>query len=351
MSNFTNISHRNGNSSISDSSGQGVAAFLNELRPQSIKSFDSSTYRSLGLEVFQALACHEGSLTELKLELGSKETLLNLALLKGCTNLVSLSLTGFTLYYTKLEMSRNNAIREIFTWLLECKRLRKLASKSTNLPRWITPILVENGIHLTSLECGSSEMGGSPSEFYQALASQTSLQSLWLKGHLERFAVKPAVMVKCLSKLVLLKDLRLEEISKSFMDQHIVQLAGSLPKLEGWSTHGLMLTDAIWSGVESLGSLQRLELRSSASFTASGILDLIYKLKHGNTGLVLRVIHEGQNSEENEEDEDDEYDEDDEDDEEDGDQKVFSWEEQDYIQKMIAMRVNGRFELVMSEDI
>lgn len=321
--------HREG--SIFDPSGQGRAAFLNELRPQSIESFDSSNYCSLGPELFQALARHEESLTELKLQSSSQD---NHALLKGCTNLVSLSLGGNWNSITEHDNWRNNAFRETFPWLMECKKLRNLAS-SGSLP-WLPRILLENSIHLTSLECESFEIRGSDkSRLYQALACQTSLQSLWLKGCMNRsYEAKPDVLVERLSKLINLTDLRLDGISEDFMDRHIVQLAGSLPKLKSWSTRGLMLTDAIWSGLVSLWSLQRLYLRSSASFTADGILSFIYKLRPGNNGLVLCLVHEGQNSE-------DEYDEDLYGEE---GEKVLSWEDRHLIQKTIAEQVDGSFE-------
>lgn len=312
----------------SDPSGQGLAAFLNELRPHSIKSFDPFTYKSPGLDIFQALTCHEESLVELKLNLFSDETMRYLTLLKGCTNLVSLSLTGSQFYcFSNMEMSLK---REICTWLTECKKLQKFASSTGSLPPWITPILLKNDIHLTSLACECTEIWGHKKNFFRGLASQTSLQKLWLKGPMWWSPVKPAVLVKCLCKLVNLTNLRLEELSNPFTDRHIEQLASSLPKLQYWSTRGLNLTDAIWNEIATLKSLQRLELRTSVRFTAGGIVDFICQLGPGNHGLFLGMVDE------------DEQDEDDEDEE-----KVFTWKEQNLIQEKIATKLDGSFKFPM----
>lgn len=289
-------------------------------------------YKSLGLDIFRALTRHEESLVELKLNLNSDETMLNLALLKGCTNLVSLSLDGDRFHcFSELEKSAKS---ELFTWLMECKKLQKFASSGCSLPPWITPVLLKKGIHLTSLECECTEMCAYKTKFFRGLARQTSLQKLWLKGPIYWSPVEPAVLVKCLSKLVNLTNLRLDQISEPFTDWHIEQLASSLPKLQDWSTRGLRLTDAIWNEIATLESLRRLELRTSVRFTADGIMDFICQLGPGNHGLFLYVIHE-----------------DDEDEDKEDEEKVLTWEEQDLIQEEIATELNGKFKFPMWLDI
>lgn len=96
-------------------------------------------------------------------------------------------------------------------------------------------------------------------KFHQALANQTILQSLCLEEcALDDQFNQPEsleILLKSLSKLVNLTDLRLTELCKPIVDQHIVRLASSLPKLEVWPTKGFRLTDAIWDEVASLRSL------------------------------------------------------------------------------------------------
>lgn len=84
---ITLISHRK-----ERNSGQGLAAFLNELRPQSLEWFVTVSKIEFGPQCFQALSCHGESLVELKLDMLTPDTIPKFSLLKCCTNLVSLSL-------------------------------------------------------------------------------------------------------------------------------------------------------------------------------------------------------------------------------------------------------------------
>lgn len=191
------------------------------------------------------------------------------------------------------------AFLEMVAWLKECKKLRFLALNSVcYAPALIASVLSENTIHLTSLILTapvSRQYEGfimrDTEEFLHALANQTSLQRLWLKGGLEehtKYEINSFKgLVDSLSKLVNLMDLRLTEFSDLFFDRHIVQLAGHLPKLEVWSTRGFGLTDAIWGKVASLRSVRALNFGPVTSFTAEGILEFISKLGPGNKGLIL----------------------------------------------------------------
>lgn len=161
--------------------GLVLAGFLNELRPQSIESFKISDWRGLGPSVFHALNRHGGSLTDLRFCLSPLRTssglmIPSLSLLKGCTNLVSLSLTGDDCSTDRQEL--RNDFCEFFARLKECKKLRILDVDGSWAelckPAWLVPMLLEKSIHLTSLDFYHSEMGHSK-VLYQALANQTSL--------------------------------------------------------------------------------------------------------------------------------------------------------------------------------
>ncbi|MCJ1424938.1 hypothetical protein MMC29_002826 [Sticta canariensis] len=274
---------------------QRLAAFLNELRPQSLESFKMVSDQKFG-STFQALSCRHGkSLVELELHKLTPSSMRELSLLKGCSNLVSLSLAEMEERYTGLETSHSDAFHETVTWLKECTKLRSLACTGfVSAPELVTLILSENTIHLTSLEYQGSvrlhDQGVHP-EFYQALANQTNLNRLWLDGDLVWNALDAEGLLKSLSKLVNLTDLRLGEVSASFDDEHIVQLVSSLPKLEFCSMSGYGLTDAIWSEFGSLKSLRKLELDALTSCSGHGILRFIEKLGPGNKSLVLSVTN------------------------------------------------------------
>lgn len=284
----TLISHRN-----ETNSDQGLATFLNELCPQSLKSFESSN--KIGPRSFQALSCHGEMLTELKLDMLSPDIAPKVSLLKCCTNLVSLSLgdrwwvLGDRGRATSHHKIHNHAFLETVAWLKECKKLQALAFTNFSGAIALTaPILLENSIHLTSLVYEGLGLLSSK-KLLRALANQTSLQSLSLETTVKGSPRRAEILVTSLSKLVNLKDLRVNEEFSIFTDLQIMRLARSLPKLEVWSTSGDALTDDIWSAVACLRSLRRLVFYSVTHFTPDGILNFVEKLGPGNKGLVLDV--------------------------------------------------------------
>lgn len=235
--------------------------------------------------------------------------------------MVSLTLIGNELYKTDLENLPNDAFLETVAWLKKCKKLQNLALTMFSSAPVIAPILLEKSIHLTSFEYEGSGIQDT-AKFYQMLANQTSLQRLSLTGNVGEHALEADVLVESLSKLINLTHLGLEEISESFVDRHIVQLAGSLPKLEVWWTNASSLTDIIWGKVATLRVLQRLHLTALMSFTTDGILDFIEKLGPGNKGLVLSVTTFDMNCD--------------------------FFVELTLIKETIAKKVEGRFEFILS---
>lgn len=272
------------------SSDHSFAAFLGELSPQSLQSFNNSFSSRIGPESFQALSFHSKSLVDLKLHGLWRDVTVRLPLLKGCTNLVSLSLAE-----TLNNITPSACFREIVAWLEECKNLQTFAC--THIPALVELVVSNKSIHLTSLDYRGSEEWQTRDihkRLYGALASQNCLRCLRLNGQgsdwYGPFELNPDYLVDSLSKLVNLKDLRMGKVS-NFVDKHVVQLATSLPKLELWSMRGCRLTDGIWHEVASLESLRFLEL-SAEKFSTRGILDFIEKLGPGNKGLVLSLRNE-----------------------------------------------------------
>lgn len=292
-------------------SDQGLAAFINELRPQSLKSFQTFTQHNFAPEVFQALNCHGESLIELKLNMCRSGAIPYVMLLRSCTNLVSLSLVARGLYSSRRRSRRR---------LKNSTDANPLEDVGT---RKITSLLIQNSIRLTSLHCRGKGQWDNK-EFHQALANLTSLQSLWLEGGALKHELENDVLVDSLTKLVNLTSLCLTDISESFVDRHIVQLAGSLPRLEILWTSGGILTNAIWGEVGALKLLQSLYLNALTSFTSNGILGFIEKLGPCNKGLVLSVTNvDVQNN-------------------------ALSCAEVELIQEMMDKKIKGRFEYELS---
>lgn len=273
----------------------GVAAFLNELRPQSLESFKMYEYESFRPQSLEALSCHGESLTKLKFKILSTRTGPKLSLLKDCTNLVSLSVAANEPTTIDLEGSCKGEFLETVAWLKRCKKLRTLDfTRFFSAPALMAAILSENSICLTSL---SFQGEGLPhtKDFHKALANQTSLKYLFLReeefeGEYDQAGQDEAdILVESMSKLTNLTDLRLRNLSSYFTDQHIMRLANSLPKLEVWSTNGRRLTNASLNAVASLRSLRAVELGGLANCSADEVLDFIEKLGPGNKSMILSM--------------------------------------------------------------
>lgn len=247
-----------------------------------------------------------------------------LSKLKDCTNITTLLLTESPNAITDLENLHNDIFLEMVSWLTTCKNLRNITFTSFwSAPALLRPVLLENNIHLTHLKLEGYAMRGNQ-DFHQALAHQTSLQSLSLKGEAEDFGSGGGnkILVDSISQLVNLVDLDLKEISDYFRNEHICQLARRLPKLEVWWTSGYGITDAVWDDVASLESLRRLELSAQTSFTAEGILGFIQNLGPGNKGFLLAVTMADMDSD-------------------------LSEEEQSLIRETMAEKVEGRFDFTL----
>lgn len=301
-----------------------MSAFLNELRPRSLESFEIFSYSEIGIESLTALNSHAQSLTDLKLNRIPPKAMPGISFLKDCTNLVSLSLAEAIQPYTDLKTSHKGVFSEIIEWLKNCKKLRYISFKNfLHASDIMTPVLLENGIHLTSLEYEGYQMKDVRA-FHQAIANQTSLETLLLRGETDDLGTDGIdVLVESVCKLVNLTDLCLKDIADYFRDNEISRVARSLPKLETWSTGGYGITDYIWHDVSSLKSLRRLELSALTDFSAEGILDFIQRLGPGNKGLVIAVMNAEMESD-------------------------LTVGEQSLIKDKLAAKVDGKFEFTLS---
>jgi len=268
---------------------QQFATFLNDLRPNSLESFEIISTSQVGVESFLALNCHRATLSELKLAGIKADAMPSISMLKECTNLISLSLAENGVGTQDLEKRHNDIFLETIAWLCECHMLQTISmTKMLSATGLLTPVLLKNNIRLTKLELEGYLMSES-SDFHCALASQTSLQALWLKGESSDLGSDVDILVDSLSKLENLTDLRLREISDYFLDSHISKLAQCLRRLETWWTSGYGITDAIWSDVASLHDLRDLSLSAVTRFTSDGIMGFVLSLGPGNSGLILNV--------------------------------------------------------------
>ena len=254
-----------------------------------MESFEIFSFSQIGAESFLALNCHRETLAELKLNGIKAESIPALSMLKGCTNLTSLRLSENGVATQDLEKRHNDIYLEVVAWLCQCKGLRTISLYNLlSAPAILTPVLLESSIHLTKLSLEGYSMSESQ-DFHRALSQQTSLQDLWLKGESSDNPEDVDLLVDSLSKLENLTDMRLQEVSDYFQNQHFCALAKSLQRLEVWESSGFGITDAIWNDMASMKSLRRLEFNALTRFTSIGIIEFILQLGSGNHGLLLNI--------------------------------------------------------------
>ena len=278
-------------SRINSDADHAMASFLNEIREQSLKSLVTLSTSIIGPESFLALNCHRECLTELHLCDISADAMVNLNLLKECTNLVSLQLSETRTSTTDLEHRHNDVFLEVAAWLCGCKKLKNIKlNHFHSAPSLLTSVLCEHDIQLIEMDLDDYTMKIGKS-FHRALVHQPSLQSLCLMGEGdEQGSEGYSILVDSLCKLGNLDDLRLGGVSDFLTDGDICRLAQNLPKLESFATRGWGLTDRIWQDLARLKCLKRLDFNAMTSFTAQSLLGYVLGLGHGNQGFALAVM-------------------------------------------------------------
>ena len=268
---------------------RNLAAFLNEIRPNCLRSFEVHSRSSIGAETFLALNCHRESLQELKMNDIKADAIRHLSLLKECTNIQTLLLAETTPAMTVLDENDEHFL-EMVAWLRECTVLQTLTFNNfLSAPSLLKYIAIEHQIKLSKLEVENYSMAESK-EFHLALAHQPSLKSLSLRGEASENSADTLALVDALSKLGNLTELRLRDISDYFLNEHIICLAHSLKNLEHFWTSGYGITDEVWPALSTLMNLRHLEFNALTRFTTGKILDFIACLGRGNKGLALLVM-------------------------------------------------------------
>ena len=306
-----------------DEADHQFATFLNEIRPQTLQSLEVYSTAKLGAESFLALGCHRDVLESLHLHSVEAASMRHLSNLKACVNLKSLRLSENIVATQDLEGKHNGVFLEMVDWLRQCKSLKAISiSNFFSVPALLTPAFRERGISIVSLELEGCSLSGN-SDFYQALAIQSNLRTLYIKGEGSERVADNDLFVESLSKLTKLNDLRLSVISEGFTDHHIRSLAQSLPKLETFWTSGFCITDNIWPDIASLKSLAELQLSADTRFTANGILDFVLSLGPGNAGFLLNIMMQDTDCD-------------------------ISEEEQFMIRDTLSSRLGGRFDFLLT---
>ncbi|PLB48017.1 hypothetical protein P170DRAFT_386160 [Aspergillus steynii IBT 23096] len=263
--------------------------FLNELSPNTLEYFEVFSYSHLGPRSIKALGCHLDSLRELKLTSLSIEAIAELPTLAAPPELEVLVLTD------SIPTAKTDEFYSIITrvaeWIRSCKALKRLdLRKFVDDPNLLSQVLTEDGFQLSSLSLEGYIMSQSRA-FHEALGSQQSLRSLYLRGESTENYIENEVFVQALLQLNNLEELELKDISDGFSLNHIAVLTPFLPHLNRLWISGDYLNDEVWKSFQCLPNLRSLVIHALSEFTSRGILDFISRLGPGNHGFSLSILN------------------------------------------------------------
>ncbi|RAQ59922.1 hypothetical protein COH20_002486 [Aspergillus flavus] len=234
---------------------------LNELRPNTLDSFEVLILSNLGPRTVRALSSHWNSLTELKLLSLGIEAIAELHLLTAPPALKVLTLQHSTV----------GVYEEATTHFYSQK------------------VLPEESLRLSSLSVEGCRTHDAIL-FHETLHHQSSLQYLYLEGHEINQPEHNGSLVRSISQLNSLRELELEHISDGFTTDHLKTLTPCLPHLERLRISGEYFRDDALDAFLCLHRLQSLIIDGPNSFTTQGLLSFITQLGPGNRGFALSIF-------------------------------------------------------------
>jgi hypothetical protein len=264
--------------------------FLRGLRQNSLEYFEVISFSRLGPRSIAALGSQLQSLVELKLTSLPFNAIAELASLTAPSALKILSLTDSNQGLE--EEGYYKVVSDVADWICSCKNLRRLELRRfLDGPVLLAKVLIDDRVRLHALHLGGYKLADA-NAFYEALASQTSLQVLFLQGVLASgWPEEQAGIVQALTELGELRELELKDLSENFTGDHVMTLTPYLPHLERFWISGHDFNDDIWNSFLCLPKLRSLAINGLSDFTAPGILDFISQLGPGNREFSLSILN------------------------------------------------------------
>ncbi|GKZ31735.1 hypothetical protein AbraIFM66950_000500 [Aspergillus brasiliensis] len=263
--------------------------FLTELRPNTLEYFEILSYSQLGPRSIRSLGLHLDSLAELKLTSLTIETIAELPSLTAAPALKVLVLTD------SIPAARDEnffaVVTRVAEWICTCKSLQRLELRRfVDDSYLLSQVLPHEGLHLTTLSLAGYAMADSRL-FHEALASQQTLENLYLRGEGSEFPPGNNILADVISRLNNLRELELKDISDGFTTDHVAYMAHTLPRLERLWISGEFFDDTTLSAFLDLPNLQSLSIHAFSNFTADGILSFISQLGPKNRGFNLAILN------------------------------------------------------------
>lgn len=310
--------------SSSAETDNALATFIGGMPENKLTRLEILGNCGVGPETCLALNSQSESLRELKLSL-DEQGILALGMLKECTSLTTLAVAAERIT-VDLKATQNDVYLEIIDWLKDCNHLKNVIFRNiVSAPDLLIPILQNKSVELDSLEINTTRdenmyVVKDHHDFHKALAQQPSLSSLLLKADPDPGTRDDIdALMDMFGSLTGLRELKLIRISDYFTDQHISVLGSHLSDLESLYIGGYGISDNVFPGVAKMSKLKALNLSGLSRFTTEGVADYIELLGHGNAGLQLNVENADPDS-------------------------ALTEEEQNVLNELIQVKVDGRFE-------
>lgn len=310
--------------STSPEADHALATFINGMPENKLVYFENLGDCGIGTETCLALNTHGKSLRQLKLAL-NEDGILALGLLQGCTAVRTLSIAS-TRVSADLKATQNDVYLEIIEWLKSCNSIKEISFHNiASAPDLAMPILLNRNVSLEELDINANKEDAmyvvkDHHDFHRALNEQPTISRLHLQADPDPTTRDDIeILMNSLCSLKGLRELRLTRISDYFTDEHIVLLAKHLVNLEELNVGGYGISDTALIGLTNLRMLRALTFGGITTFSSERLMDFIDQLGPGNEGLVLSLDMADPDS-------------------------AISEEEQDLLRKLIATKVDGRFE-------
>jgi hypothetical protein len=238
-------------------------------------------------------------------------------MLKDCIALRTLELEWNSRSYPlgNVELDQDGVV----DWLRGCTQLEDISMTNINTGDQIMAQVMFGGeFQIRQLAFHGTNISEA---FFLSLLSQKRLISLEVRAPDPDRPEFMENLVDTICRLNTLRSLRLYEVSDSLNNTNIRRLAKSLPLLEDLYISGANISDQIWPDIALLGNIKTLVFSADTFFTGNRILDYVSQVGAGNKYLFLSIMNQYL-----------EY--------------PITEEEQAEVRKVLAERVDGKFELV-----
>ena len=274
---------------------EDLATFLGALRPHTLRSFHIISQNRIGQHTFMAFNEHASSLKSLRLGTLSAAAMGCLNELANCTALEVLEIENDSSSQADLRAFRPGVLKEIATWVQNCKSLRVLSLVGVRDSLFIlNDVLMCPDIHLSTLDVQFLRQFDSreADTTWAALASQQELELFSLGANLEQqelfFLSEYPSLVDSICSLKKLRTLDLKQTS--VQAREVERLIESLPQLSDFGFGGELVTDAILEPLASLPQLETLTINAQSAFTKNGILKFGRALQRVGRSIQLEVL-------------------------------------------------------------